>query len=647
MTKPVYSRGLIVQQLTTSWGGGDTAPRTWYDDQPNYSQPMGSKLNDTIYYSLNPDWSQYVDAVNYPNYQGHIDMDPVQKAAAQLAFQLWDDLVPFSIAEWDILGPANGQTITFNYSSTVDQNSTETNYNVSMAANGKAIQNAYIWFDTDWATNHDPGMALGAKGFFSNIHEIGHALGLSHPGPYNGSANYDHDAVFAQDNREYTVMSYFGYYDTLLNGGKGGWTQDGTMYAPDGGTGGRYFYPQTPMVYDIAAIQAKYGADPTTRPEDTTYGFHCTIPFNVNTPNEKAIYDFSMNAHPIFTIYDAGGYNTLDCSGYSGPQTIDLTPGHYSSVDGMTENVAIAFNTTIQEAIGGGGDDTFMTGFVSSNYTVDGGAGTNVLDYHWDTLPIKVDVLHGEVFKTGATIKGVAGGVDTFFNVQDFIGGNANDTFLGAGLLVSNTFDGGGGTNNKLDYSALTTNATFDLQAGTVDKGGTKIQLGTDHFADIQSFISGSGNDTIKSIGDSANYFLDGGTGFDTLDYSLNAARVKIDLQNSTVDKGGNPAFPWMSLGSDSFIHFEAFKGSTHDDIFIDGPGSYSINGGTGSDTVELLHGSSTDYSLSTYYDFSTHTMHTMVTPNSAGAVDGPLDLVSVEQLHFLDKTVALNSFTF
>ena len=39
-------------------------------------------------------------------------------------------------------------------------------------------------------------------------------------------------------------------------------------------TGGFFQTPQTPMVDDIAAVQAMYGADLTTRTGNTTYGFN-------------------------------------------------------------------------------------------------------------------------------------------------------------------------------------------------------------------------------------------------------------------------------------------------------------------------------------------------------------------------------------
>ena len=88
---------------------------------------------------------------------------------------------------------------------------------------------------------------------------------MSHPGTYDagngGSITYANNAEYTLDNRQYTIMSYFGGYAPGA-----GWQQDGTS--------ANWLYSSTPMLHDVAAIQAIYGADTTTRTGDTTYGFH-------------------------------------------------------------------------------------------------------------------------------------------------------------------------------------------------------------------------------------------------------------------------------------------------------------------------------------------------------------------------------------
>src|SRR5262249_56694422 len=72
-----------------------------------------------------------------------------------------------------------------------------------------------------------------------------------------------------------------------------------------------------------------------------------------------------------------------------GTQRVDLNAGTYSDVGGfMTNNLAIAYNVTIENAIGGSGNDT-ITGNDANN-TLWGGPGN-------DTLlgGIGNDILHG------------------------------------------------------------------------------------------------------------------------------------------------------------------------------------------------------------------------------------------------------------
>ena len=82
--------------------------------------------------------------------------------------------------------------------------------------------------------------------------------------------------------------------------------------------------PQTPMIHDIAAIQSIYGADKTTRAGDTTYGFHS------NAGND--LYDFKKNPYPFLSVYDAKGNDTIDLSGFTASQFIDLHAGSFSSI---------------------------------------------------------------------------------------------------------------------------------------------------------------------------------------------------------------------------------------------------------------------------------------------------------------------------
>src|SRR6185312_1436941 len=115
---------------------------------------------------------------------------------------------------------------------------------------------ATVDISSDWITNDGGAMdgktGIDSYGYQTYIHEIGHALGLGHQGPYNGSANYSTDAIFADDTWQYSIMSYF---------------------SENNYSGSTYRYVVTPQMADIYAVDQIYGVA-STRTGNTTYGFH-------------------------------------------------------------------------------------------------------------------------------------------------------------------------------------------------------------------------------------------------------------------------------------------------------------------------------------------------------------------------------------
>ena len=106
-----------------------------------------------------------------------------------------------------------------------------------------AIAYANIVISSDWITNdggaYDGKTGIDSYGYQTYVHEIGHALGLGHQGPYNGSASYSANATYANDTWQYSIMSYF---------------------AENNYSGSSYRYVVTPQMADIYAIGSIYGA---------------------------------------------------------------------------------------------------------------------------------------------------------------------------------------------------------------------------------------------------------------------------------------------------------------------------------------------------------------------------------------------------
>lgn len=187
------------------------------------------------------------------------------------------------------------------------------------------------------------------------MHEMLHAVGLDHPGPYNGEGStYESDAIFLQDSLQYTVMSYW----------------DAAETDADHAAGDRTYIAATPLLYDVAALQYLYGANQTTRTGDTVYGFNATA--------GRDAFDFRINARPVVTIWDAAGIDTLDLSGFAEDARIDLREGAFSDAAGLTANISIAFGASIENVVGGAGNDR-ITGNDLAN-RLRGGAGDDLFD---------------------------------------------------------------------------------------------------------------------------------------------------------------------------------------------------------------------------------------------------------------------------
>lgn len=345
-TLPVFSDDQIVQWLRTQWDGSSegstrsTSTQTYYIGGSPYASG-----------SAEAGWK--------------VEMTALMKSRAALAFELWDDLIGINLMQ--VTSPYE-RSIQFEYASHTQGGGSYSIPWISRDGTSPyrtpdyAIQRTEIWLNSGWSTHDtDADMYFGGYGFETYMHEIGHSLGLSHPGSYDEgsstSITYGNDAEFAQDNRRYTIMSYFGGYQP-----NAGWQQDGTN--PN------WLYSSTPMLYDVLAIQAIYGADHNTRRTNTVYGFNSTA--------DRDVYDFTKNTHPILTIWDGGGIDTLNTSGFGTKQRINLNAGTYSDVGGLKQNLAIAFGAVIENAVGGSANDTIVGNSADNKLT--GGAGDDVIN---------------------------------------------------------------------------------------------------------------------------------------------------------------------------------------------------------------------------------------------------------------------------
>ncbi|MDX0692912.1 hemolysin type calcium-binding protein [Sinorhizobium medicae] len=257
---------------------------------------------------------------------------------------------------------------------------------------------------------------------------------------------------------------------------------------------------------------------------------------------------------------------------------------------------------------GGGGDDS-LSGW-DGNDTVDGGNGIDTFDLREKTSSVVVQ-LNGA---NAATV--FVGGVaeDTIRNVENIVGGSADDTLIGdaaanklSGARGNDWLVGGAGADildggedsDTADYSdkqAAIVAALNGSNPVTVTVGG----LAEDSIAKIENIVGGSGDDTIT--GDAAaNTFrgglgadvLDGGAGSDTVDFSDKAQSIVLTLNgavNAVAAVGG--------AAEDTVRNIENIIGGSGNDQFTGDAAANTFRGGLGADVLDGGAGSDTaDYS--------------------------------------------------
>ena len=250
---------------------------------------------------------------------------------------------------------------------------------------------SYLMLANNVVTNGD--FSAGSYGWETLLHEIGHTLGLKHPGAYNAGGGTTQGPYLSSafDNRKYTIMSYNNPSDAA--------TVSESVKAANGSYSywQNFINQQSFMLYDIEALQYLYGAN--------------TSPNVVGSTTTAQTFSFAANYQGFQTLWAPQIGSTIDVSKISSPNIIDLNSGNYSSIGiqgapstmtyapekalwtytGMN-NVAIAYGSSITNVMGGSGSDVIYAN-ASSDY-IDGCSGNDtvyLLGAQADWTPVVVD----------------------------------------------------------------------------------------------------------------------------------------------------------------------------------------------------------------------------------------------------------------
>ncbi len=498
-----------------------------------------------------------------------------------------------------------------------------------------------IWGGDVWFGNSGRSPVTGNYDYYTEIHELGHALGLKHG--HQAFNNFGGGAPvlpFDTDSMEFSVMTYKSYVGSDAQ----------FVYNETWG------YAQTFMMYDIRALQQLYGADFTANGGDTTYTWD---PLTGQTFINGAL-AIDPGANRIFqTLWDGNGTDTYDLSNYATNLSIDLNPGGYSTFSSAQRaylgggpnggyargNVfnALMYNgdtrSLIENAIGGSGHDVLNGN--QANNALTGNAGD-------DTLlgQSGVDTLVG-----GDGNDRLDGGLFADFSY----GGNGNDTFVIKGVDIADHVDGGAGidtldlsgyTNTSLGFAVNLATGLYDFIPtafgpfsvvsvenvlgsargdqiiGSVVANSLSGNAGDDILqggGGNDTVLGGDGNDTLSGgdgddviegqggtdteQGDAGNdrfvyhvgfgypNSVDGGAGIDTFDFraiggGFSGAAIAIDLVAGYSDIGGSMSLANLEnvWGSDST---ETIRGSAGNNTLLGFGGNDTVDGWFGNDTVD------------------------------------------------------------
>ena len=503
---------------TSSQSGGLSVRTSAFTTGPDYVQALLEGMS----------WSGTFGRTSTVNYtfdastEGGTKNTLETQRAAQMGMQEWSN-----VANIRFVQSTSSSPLRF---STADLPSDDEGETVGLATilnSGTTLTSVEVQIDTSYAPAL---MDRGEAGYFTMLHEIGHAIGIKHPFDEEGGDGSTLDSEF--DTYDYTVMSY----------------TEGELI-----TEARPAV--TPLLFDIAAAQYLYGAN-------TSY----------HAGNDQ--YVIAGTETIGYAIWDAGGNDSIVAGLAGSAALIDLTDTYDFENEFRSEDITpglnkigetvfyVAFNSNIEYAKGNSGNDTINGS--NDNNTLLGAGGNDTID-GWTGN----DTIYG-----GQAIADPNDGNDLIRGDlgTDLIYGNTGNDYIfgGGGLYSEGAYDLAdtvrSGT-KTIDASQLSgagaENIYHDDEDGadTIYGGyGTDVIFGnggadklygggaaSDPNDQGDTIIGGHGQDTI--LGNGGNDLILGGhTLYDTTD---SADVIYGGFGNDTIYGNGGDDVIWTNQGND------------------------------------------------------------------------------------------------
>ena len=407
------------------------------------------------------------------------------------------------------------------------------------------IVNAHINIPAELLDRY--GTGLDDHSFYLYLHEIGHALGLNHPGPYDASEPSSIDKIFLNDSWQATVMSYFHQeHDNFVNAS--------------------FARPVTPMSADIIALQNIYGKPGDINTGDTVYGYGASVDGYLDDVFARwtGETDNAFEGPITLTLYDNDGSDTLDLHTDATDQQVDLRPEGISDVYGLVGNLVIAPDTLIEDFIAGAGNDT-VTGNEAANRLEGRGGDDELLGNGGD------DVLTG-----GAGADRLLGGT-----------GEDTVTYLGSDAGVTVKLRDGAGTGGHAEGDVLNGIEHLTGSDHADAFGGDSQNNRLSGMAGDDGLWASSGDDILE--GGAGADRMHGNIGEDTASYESSDAGVTVRLHSREANGGhaeGDTFTGFITVDGTEVPDIEHLTGSAFDDTLAGDLRNNVLKGGAGDDTL-------------------------------------------------------------
>jgi hypothetical protein len=312
---------------------------------------------------------------------------------------------------------------------------------------------------------------------------------------------------------------------------------------------------------------------------------------------------------PDLSIAGGQGSNVLDLTNITGRATVHM-PGSsvgcviagVSSPAATCSSVSPVTFTGVSTLIGTtSGNDYVFVGNGAENLVETGSSPTGTIDFSSSSTGVSVSLANNLGTPTGTSTNAGTTISDMFTGFTSIVGTAHNDSFTQTGA-GSYTFIDPQGSNTLVLSGPALSGATVTLQAPPPAAGclagssqGTVVNGSVNDFFQCMSQVSSTGSLAyLVSPGETAT--LNGG-GNGTLQLcvagvcpivELPTTGVTVDIGNELT--GGTGTVQGYGAGTITFSGMSTIDGTNFSDLFIAGPGNYSVNGEGGADGVTFAN---------------------------------------------------------